>query len=103
MTAQANQNVLLAPWTGIHGGVPPWDRVNIADMPAALELGIALQTAEVNVIATNPAPATFDNTMVPLQDCGRHLDRVTTIFGVMTDNISNAQIQQVEADWSLYR
>jgi peptidyl-dipeptidase Dcp len=100
LTAQADQNVLLARWTGPHDGVPPWDRADVTLMPDALELGIALQTAEVNAIAADPAAPTFDNTMVPLQNAGRHLDRATTIFGVMTDNISNEAIQQVEADWS---
>jgi peptidyl-dipeptidase Dcp len=38
--------------------------------------------------------------MVPMQDSGRHLDRALTIFGVMTDNVSNEQIQAVEAEWS---
>jgi peptidyl-dipeptidase Dcp len=100
LTAQANQNVLLAAWTGPHGGVPPWDHADPAAMPAALELGIALQTAEVNAIAANPAAPSFDNSIGALQNAGRHLDRVTTLFGVLTDNISNEAIQQIEADWS---
>src|SRR5690606_30251702 len=66
----------------------------------ALELGIRLQEAEVQAIANNPARPTFENTMVPMQDSGRHLDRALTVFGVMTDNISNEQIQAVEAEWS---
>jgi peptidyl-dipeptidase Dcp len=34
LTAQANQNVLLAPWTGDYGGVPPWDHADPALVPA---------------------------------------------------------------------
>ncbi|HVV33606.1 MAG TPA: hypothetical protein VHC73_10305, partial [Vitreimonas sp.] len=45
LTALANQNVLLAPWQGPHGGVPPFDHADPAQIPAALQLGIALQTA----------------------------------------------------------
>jgi peptidyl-dipeptidase Dcp len=100
LTAQANENVLLKPWSGSYGGVPPWDQANPELIPAAFELGIALQTAEVNAIAANPAAPTFDNTMVALQNAGRHLDRATTIFGVMTDNVSNEAIQGLEAEWS---
>ncbi|MEQ1619230.1 MAG: M3 family metallopeptidase [Terricaulis sp.] len=98
--AQANENILLKPWSGPHDGVPPWDRADAALVPAALELGIALQEAEVQVIANNPAAPTFENTMAALQSAGRHLDRATTIFGVMTDNISNEAIQNIEAEWS---
>ena len=97
---QANQDPLLKPWTGPHGGVPPWDQARAELLPPALELGIALQEAEVQAIANNPATPTFDNTIGAMQNAGRHLDRATTIFGVMTDNVSNEAIQQVEADWS---
>jgi peptidyl-dipeptidase Dcp len=100
LTAQANENALLKPWSGPHGGVPPWDQANPEFIPAALELGIALQTAEVNAIAANPAAPSFDNTMAALENAGRHLNRATTIFGVMTDNISNETIQDLEAEWS---
>jgi len=100
LTAQANQDPLLKPWTGPHGGVPPWDQARVALLAPALELGLALQEAEIQVISTNPAAATFDNTIVPMQNAGRHIDRATTIFGVMTDNVSNEQVQAVEAEWS---
>lgn len=100
LTAQANENVLIKPWSGPHDGVPPWDQASAELIPAALELGIALQTAEVNAIAANPAVPTFGNTMAALEDAGRHLGRATTIFGVMTDNISNEAIQRLEAEWS---
>lgn len=100
LTEQANRDPLLKPWTGPHGGVPPWDQARAELLPPALELGIALQEAEVQAIANNPATPTFDNTIGAMQNAGRHLDRATTIFGVMTDNVSNEAIQQVEADWS---
>lgn len=100
LTAQANQDPLLKPWTGPHGGVPPWDQARAELVGPALELGVRLQEAEVQAIANNPARPTFENTMVPMQDSGRHLDRALTIFGVMTDNVSNEQIQAVEAEWS---
>jgi len=100
LTAQANQDPLLKPWTGPHGGVPPWDQARVELLAPAIELGLALQEAEIQVISTNPAAATFDNTIVPMQNAGRHIDRATTIFGVMTDNVSNEQVQAVEAEWS---
>jgi peptidyl-dipeptidase Dcp len=100
LTAEANQNVLLKPWSGPYGGVPPWDQADPALVPAALELGIALQEAEVQAISTNPAAPTFANTIEAMQNAGRHLDRATTIFGVMTDNVSNETVQGIEAEWS---
>jgi peptidyl-dipeptidase Dcp len=100
LTTQVNENVLLKPWSGPHGGVPPWDQADPALIPAAFELGIALQEAEVQAIATNPGAPTFDNTLVAMQNVGRHLDRATTIFSIMTDNVSTPAVQEVEAEWS---
>lgn len=100
LSAQANQDPLLKPWTGPHGGVPPWDQARVELLAPALELGLALQEAEVQVIATNPAAPTFDNTIAAMQNAGRHIDRATTIFGVMTDNVSTPAVQEVEAEWS---
>jgi peptidyl-dipeptidase Dcp len=100
LTAEANQNALLKPWSGPHGGVPPWDQAIAANVGAALDLGIRLQEAEVQAIANNPAAPTFDNTIGGMQNAGRHLDRATTIFSVMTDNVSNEEVQAVEAEWS---
>jgi peptidyl-dipeptidase Dcp len=98
--AQANQDPLLKPWTGPHGGVPPWDQARPENIPAAFELGIALQEAEVQAIANNPTAPTFDNTIGALNDAGRHLDRATLVFAIMTDNISNEAIQALDAEWS---
>jgi peptidyl-dipeptidase Dcp len=100
LTERANQDPLLAPWTGAYGGVPPWNNARPELVPAAFELGIALQSAEIDAIASNPAEPTFENTIEALQDAGRHLGRATTIFSVMTDNVSNESIQALEAEWS---
>src|SRR6185436_1279350 len=100
LTAQANQDPLLKPWTGPHGGVPPWDQARPELIAPAFELGVQLQEAEVQAIANNPAAPTFDNTIGAYQNAGRQLDRATTIFGVMTDNNANDAIQALDAEWS---
>lgn len=100
LAAQADQDPLLKPWSGPYGGVPPWDQARPENIPPAFELGIQLQEAEIQAIANNPAAPTFDNTIGALNDAGRHLDRATTIFAVMTDNISNDAIQALDAEWS---
>jgi peptidyl-dipeptidase Dcp len=38
----------------------------------------------VTAIAQNPAPATFDNTLLPLECSGELLTRVTSVFFAMT-------------------
>ena len=100
LEAKANQDPLLAAWTGPYGGVPPWDKVKVEAFPATFETGLALMLAEVEVIATDPAAPTFDNTIGALEDAGRHENRVETLFGVHSDNLSTPEIQAVEREWS---
>ncbi len=99
LTAQANQNVLLAPWQGPYGGVPPWDQANAAAFPAAFELGIRLQAAEINAIANNPAAPTFANTIEAMQGSAEHLGRASTLFSVLSSSLANADVQTVQAEW----
>jgi peptidyl-dipeptidase Dcp len=99
-TAEADRDPLLAPWTGPYDGVPPWDRVTPEAFPAAFTLAIALQAAEIAVIAERPEPPTFANTLEALQDSGRHRDRAETLFSVLSSNLSTPEVQAVEREWS---
>ena len=72
---RVDSNVLLAPWEGAHGGVPPLDKVRPELFGPAFEAGIAAYRREISAIADNPAPATFANTLEALEDAGRPLTR----------------------------
>jgi Zn-dependent oligopeptidase len=69
-------NVLLTDWTGPFGGVPAFDRMELDALKPALESGMASQLAEIDAIASNPEPPTFENTIVALERSGRALSRV---------------------------
>ena len=98
--AALSSNPLLAEWTGPYGGVPPWDKVRPELFPAAFQAGIDARRAEIRAIADNTAPATFQNTVVPLEDAGRPLDRVQTLFAVMTNNMNTPAYQALDREWS---
>jgi peptidyl-dipeptidase Dcp len=100
LTAKADADPMLAAWSGPYGGVPPWDRVKPELFPAAFETGIAVLLAQVDVIAANPERPTFDNVIAALEDAGRHLDRANTLFGVLTNNLSTPQVQEIDREWS---
>jgi len=93
--APANYESLLAEWTGPHGGVPPWDAVEEALFVPAIEEGTKRLLAEVELIANNPAPASFDNTLLALERAGKPLDRAATLFYVMTGNKNSPAIQKI--------
>ncbi|MGB6450908.1 MAG: peptidyl-dipeptidase Dcp [Steroidobacteraceae bacterium] len=66
---------------------PPFDRIRDQDYRPAIEAGMAQQLAEVRRIADNPAPPTFENTLVALERSGRLLDRAQSAFnGVVEAN-----------------
>jgi peptidyl-dipeptidase Dcp len=100
LTGEADKNPLLAAWTGPYGGVPPWDKIKSDLFPAAFATGVELRAAEIEVIATNPEPPTFQNTYAALDDAGRHLDRAETLFSVMTSSLNTKDVQTVDREWS---
>ena len=92
-------NVLLDEWTGPYGGVPPWDRVQASEFPAALAASIAGHLAQVERIASNPEPPTFDNTVLALERSGRTRERVLRVFAVMRQNLSTPEYRALDREW----
>jgi peptidyl-dipeptidase Dcp len=99
-TQATASNPLIAPWTGPYGGVPPWDKVKPELFPAAFEAALAERRQEYDRIANDPAKPTFANTFVPMQNAGQTLNRVMTLFGVMTGNMNNPAYQALDREWS---
>lgn len=93
-------NILLADWAGPYDGVPPWDQVRPELFPEAIQFGIDEQRREVLAIADSAEAPTFVNTVEALEEVGQRLDRVLSMFGVMTDNMTNPAYQALEKEWS---
>ena len=91
-------NVLLAPWTGPFGGLPPFDRVRVADLKPALEAAMAEKLLEIDRIASDPAAPTFDNTMVALERAGRTFSRVNAIYDIWASSMNTGEFQAVERE-----
>jgi len=87
---------LLAPWSGPYGGVPPFEKVKVEDFQPALETAMAEALAEIDKVASDPAPPSFENTIVGLERTGRALDRVSSIFGIYSSTMSTPEFQKVE-------
>jgi peptidyl-dipeptidase Dcp len=91
-----SHKVLLAPWTGPYGGVPPFDKAKVADFQPALEAGMAEQLAEIERIASDPAAPTFENTIAAMERTGRALDRAINVYGVYGSTMNDEAVQAVE-------
>jgi peptidyl-dipeptidase Dcp len=57
---------------------------------------MALERAEIDAIAADKAPATFDNTIAALERSGRALRRAYAPYGVWSGNLSTPEFQAVE-------
>lgn len=95
---QAAGNLLLAEWTGPYGGVPAFDKVELGDLKSALEVGMETNLAEIDAITANKTPATFDNTIVPLEKAGADLSRVFTYWGIWSSNKSSPEFRAIQGE-----
>jgi peptidyl-dipeptidase Dcp len=75
---------------------PPFDRIQDRDYQPAIEAGMAQQLAEINRIADDPAPPTFENTFVAMERSGRLLDRAWAAFNCVSEANTNPVLQDAK-------
>ncbi len=95
-----NTNPLLAEWVGPYSGVPAFDQMDLKDVPAAFDEAIAENLADHEKIANNPAPATFENTIVAMEKAGEKLGRAFTYFGIWGSNLSSPEVRKLQMQYS---
>ncbi|HWG35092.1 MAG TPA: M3 family metallopeptidase, partial [Gemmatimonadaceae bacterium] len=77
---------------------PRFDEIQEADYQPAIEEGMRQQMAEIARIIDNPAPPTFENTLVELEKSGELLHRVMPVFSAITGANTSDFLQQVQED-----
>ena len=77
---------------------PAFNKIKNTHLRPALEEGMSVQLAEMQKIANNPAPATFDNTFVAMEKSGRLLDRVKNVYDLLTGANTNAELQTLQQE-----
>ncbi len=68
---------------------PPFDKIKIEHFKPAFEQAITEHRSEIEAIANNPEKATFDNTIVALEQAGKTLGRVRYVFSCLTGNMKD--------------
>jgi peptidyl-dipeptidase Dcp len=93
-----SDNILIQEWTGPYEGVPAFDKMNVADVKAAIEEGMELNLTEIDAIANNTEAPTFENTIVAMESAGKELNRVFTYYGIMSSNRSSPEFRAVQTE-----
>jgi peptidyl-dipeptidase Dcp len=77
---------------------PPFDKIKDSDYKPALLAGLKEQQAEINKIANNSLPATFQNTFVAMEKSGVLLNRVRNAFNGVTGANTNPALQKLNEE-----
>ena len=98
MTACNNRvNPFLTEWDTPYG-IPPFEKIQAADVIPAIQAGIEQQTAEIDAITSNPDAPTFENTIAPLELSGRILSKVVGVFYNITETDRTDALAAVEEE-----
>lgn len=99
MTSNPALNPAITNWNG-PDGLPRFEAVSDSDFAASFEAALAEHETEIDAIANNPQPATFENTIVTLETAGEALSRVSSLFWNRAGAHTNDAIQALERDIS---
>jgi len=89
---------LLREWSGPYGGVPDFNQYSVDQMKEALEIAMDTKFREIEAIGNNPKAPDFANTIEALENSGKMLDRVMTIYGIWSNNLSTEQFRKIETE-----
>ena len=96
-TSPVSANPLLQDWTAPYG-LPPFSQVRPEHFAPALDVAMKAHLAEIDGIAANPQPPSFENTVAALDRSGRLFMRVELLFSNLTISETNPQLQVVERE-----
>lgn len=91
----AASNVLLRPWAGAFGA-PPLDRIDANDLATAVEAALEAHVTTARAVASSPLPATFENTIVPLEHGWWELWRILNIYYALTAAATDDEMAAAE-------
>jgi peptidyl-dipeptidase Dcp len=77
-------------------GAFPFNKITDADYQPAIEEGMKRHLREIDAIANDPAPPTFENTFVAMEKSGRTLTYVLSAFYAVTSANTDPALQRVD-------
>ncbi|MGC1201639.1 MAG: hypothetical protein WA879_08815, partial [Candidatus Acidiferrales bacterium] len=76
---------------------PPFDKIKDEDYQPAIEAGMAAELVEIQAIADNAAPPTFENTVVAMEKTGQLFQRAMAAFSAVAGANTDPLLQKVQA------
>ncbi len=92
--SKPTQNPFFAEWKTPFQ-TPPFEKIKEEHYLPAFEEGMKLHQQEIEAIVNNAEPATFENTVVDLDNSGELLTRVSNVFYNMTSANTNDSLQNI--------
>jgi peptidyl-dipeptidase Dcp len=93
------QNPLLTDWS-LSGQFPPFTQTQADHFGPAFTLAMQEQREEIELIANNREPATFDNTIAAFDRSGRKLAMISMLYSNLLGSKSSDELQAVEMHWA---
>lgn len=94
-TGPAEANPMLAAWDTPFG-LPPFARIRPEHFRDAFDRVLPRHRAAVEAIAANPDPATFENTIAPLERSWSDLARLSATFDLLSGADTNDTIEEID-------
>ncbi len=76
---------------------PDFTKIKDSDFQPAIEQGIAINKAEIEAIAGNPAEPTFENTIEAMERSGQQLTRAIYVFSALTAANTNGTLDAIDS------
>jgi peptidyl-dipeptidase Dcp len=80
--------------------MPPFDQIKVEHFQPAYDKALPQHVTEIAAIRDNPAPATFDNTIVAFEKAGGALLKINKVFWNLTGTESDEALQKIEREIS---
>ena len=98
MTACAQtKNTFLQEWDTPYG-IPPFEKIALADYIPAVQAGIEQQEKELQAILDNPEAPTFKNTIDAYEFSGEILDKVTGVLFNLQETDGGPEMEKVDEE-----
>jgi peptidyl-dipeptidase Dcp len=81
-------------------GTPPFDKINLEHYLPAYDAALKAQNEEIETIINNKEDATFENTIVALDQTGLMLSKVSRVFSSMNSAMSSEELQKIAKEIS---